>query len=303
MLFPVPPKDRLLKRRGFPRYIRSEEEFDTAIENGALSSLSPPAPFIHRDTPLVTIGSCFAGNIATALAAAGYSVVPLQVRERLFNAFALRDFMAGMCANSDLTAFVDQWELPIGQIADVRQALQKGAVVVITLGLSFVWFDKRTGEMIHDPTRRESGRLVVDDVEQLEMRATSVNDNFDAIISTIDAIRSLNPFTKLVLTLSPVPLQRAVCDYPVLAADAISKATLRCALHEVTAVALRDVYYFPSFEILRGLATMMAPIWGGDDMLSHVRHEWVDYTMSKFRQKYCVETVSQQSGIKLWTSP
>ena len=84
-------------------------------------------------------------------------------------------------------------------------------------------------------------------------------------------------------------MTRAVCDYPVTAANAISKATLRCALHEVLSLKLKNVYYFPSYELLRELASMIDVIWFEDGILSHIRAEWTTYAMSKFMQYYCIE--------------
>jgi hypothetical protein len=52
---------------------------------------------------------------------------------------------------------------------------------------------------------------------------------------------------------------------------------------------LKDVFYFPSFEILRWLAPMVdGNVWFEDGQLSHVRNAWTAYTMSKFMQYYCV---------------
>jgi hypothetical protein len=170
---------------------------------------------------------------------------------------------------------------------DLRGVLKQGAAVIITLGLSFVWFDNETDEMVFDPAQRVGTKIIVEHPERYEMRATGVPENTDALVALINAIRALNPWTKIVLTLSPLPLTRAVCDYPVAVADAISKATLRCALHEITMLKLKDVYYFPSYEILRGLATLVDVIWHDGYTISHIRKEWTDYTLSKFLAAYC----------------
>ncbi len=81
----------------------------------------------------------------------------------------------------------------------------------------------------------------------------------------------------------------AACDNPVVVADCVSKSTLRVAMDEVLRLRLKDVYYFPSFEILRWLAPMVGQVWLEDKMISHVKNRWIDYVMSKFMQFYCFD--------------
>jgi hypothetical protein len=83
-------------------------------------------------------------------------------------------------------------------------------------------------------------------------------------------------------------LRLAACDYPVIVADCISKSTLRIALHQLMNLKLNDVYYFPSFEILKWLAPMVDVIWYEDNMLAHIQKRWTDYTISTFMESYCV---------------
>ncbi len=288
MLRHLPPNDRTIRHRQFPDSIANTEQFDRAVDNGILSNLLPETPFISRETPVVTIGSCFARNIAADLIGHGYRIHRVNVSERLFSPFALRDFVVHLCSeNLDIAHFIDAWRVSQAQIEDIRRVIVEGAVVILTFGLSFVWFDTETDEIIFDPTKKVGLKLIVANPERYEMRATEVPENFEAIVDVIEGLRRLNPFTKVIATLSPVPLHRAISDYPVIVADTISKATLRCALHNVTMLGLKDVYYFPAYEILRGFASMADVIWFEDNQLSHIRKEWIAYTMSKFKAAYC----------------
>jgi hypothetical protein len=63
---------------------------------------------------------------------------------------------------------------------------------------------------------------------------------------------------------------------------------LRIALDEMLKRRIEGVYYFPSFELLRWLTPMLELIWGGDNLLQHVQPEWINYTLSKFEQFYCI---------------
>ena len=281
--------DRYGKRTVYPQSISSRQGFDAAIDRGALLGLIPEAPFITRETPIVTFGSCFAINIAKDLLAAGYNVHLIDVLERLFTAFSLRDFVLDLASEGDDSArFRDYWGVSAERMADTRAAIVGGAVVICTFGFSFVWIDKEKDEIIFDPSRKDEAlRLIVDDPDRFEMRPTDPAENFEAMMDMINAIRRLNPFAKIILTLSPVPVRRVVHDYPVMVADNISKASLVCALHQVTMARLKDVYYFPSYEILRGFASMLDVIWFEDNLLAHVQKRWIDYTMSKFKAAYC----------------
>jgi len=288
MLRPVPVGKRILGKRKFPVSIDGAAAFDDAVENCALAGFAPDHPFITRQTNIITIGSCFAQNIARAFFENNYNVTRLNVGERLFNPFALQDFTERLVSpDHDFSAFVEHWSLPEEQILAARQVLTSGAVVIITLGLSFVWYDNTTEEIIFDPMKKVGVHLLLRHPDRYEMRATGVPENTLALKRIVDALRRANPLTKVIFTLSPLPMSISVCDYPVAAADAISKATLRCALHEITKAKLEEVYYYPSYEVLRGMASMVDLIWFEDGLLSHIRRAWTDYALSKFMAAYC----------------
>jgi hypothetical protein len=61
----------------------------------------------------------------------------------------------------------------------------------------------------------------------------------------------VNPLSKVILTVSPVPLVATASDRHVLAATLYSKSVLRVAAEEVSR-AHAQVYYFPSYEIITG---------------------------------------------------
>lgn len=157
-----------------------------------------------------------------------------------------------------------------------------------------MWTDKRTGLPPLDPstkTAKASGRGSVRTLpdpsiyEMRQMTVTQVRASMHAIVSTI---RSMSRTAAVIFIVSPIPLALSASDQPVFVADCLSKSALRVAIDELRREELpSDVYYFPSFEILRWFATMVDPIWGADGLWGHVRHDWIEYTISKFRQFYC----------------
>jgi hypothetical protein len=156
----------------------------------------------------------------------------MSVSERLFNAFALQQFVEGLVSrDANLSAHTAHWNIKLEEITDIHDTIRDGAIVIITYGLALVWFDNNTDEMILDPTEKVGPKLILNEPQRYEMRVTSTHDNLDAMIATINAIRTINPFAKVILTLSPVHLSRAACDCPGIVVDSISKSTLRYALH------------------------------------------------------------------------
>lgn len=287
MLRPLDPDARYDKERQVPKSFATPEHFDFAVDRAVLANLMPEGPFIDRTTPVTTIGSCFAGNIAASLSSAGYNVHHLDVSERLFNPFALQEFTEALSASEDLTAFAARWRVDAQAAANMRTTIGQGGVLIVTFGLSFVWVDKTINQVVTDPTQKAGLRLITADPARFVMEPTGVAENVDAMAATLNAVRRINRNIKIVMTLSPVHMGRAICDYPPAAADAISKSTLRCAIHEIMSLRLHNVFYFPSFEILRWFGPMVDVTFGDMDIL-HIDPQWIAYTLSKFRQYYCV---------------
>src|SRR5579872_5582686 len=97
MLRPLSVIERIAKQRAFPQsIIAGPEEFDSTVDHTAIAGFAPAAPFITQATKIVTMGSCFAGNIARNLKNRGYEIFSLDVHERLFNPFALQQFVEGL---------------------------------------------------------------------------------------------------------------------------------------------------------------------------------------------------------------
>ena len=279
-----------LKKWAFPLRVASRQEFDRFVDMGAIRNYEPEVPFLTRSSRIVTIGSCFAQNIAKCLQARQYDVHRFDIQERLFTPFALAEFCEKLAdKTADLSEFQEHWDLDEGSISATRAVLASGAFVIVTLGLSIAWFDNETNTMIFDPARKTDSTLAYDRSGRYEMRQTTVAENVDAIWRVINALRAFHPSTQVALTLSPIPLRAVANDNPTLVADAISKSTLRVALDEIMQTRIGGIYYFPSFEILKWFAPMVAQIWFEDDMLIHVRNDWIEYTMSKFMQFYCGE--------------
>lgn len=157
-----------------------------------------------------------------------------------------------------------------GAFAAIRQA----DVVVLTLGLSEVWKDLRTGLYLNNAP---SEHLVAAYPGRFELHV------FDhaltlAMLEQIDRLLAahLRPGYRLMITVSPVPLWSTFREQDVLVANSYSKAVLRAAVEPFCAV--RDhASYFPSYEF--ALLSNPLTVWRRDDF-RHVDPVFVDYIMA-----------------------
>ncbi len=88
------------------------------------------------------------------------------------------------------------------------------------------------------------------DAERHRFRQTSVAENEQNILAIVELIRSTNPTAPIVLTLSPVPL-KATFRHISCVTDCVSKSVLRVAIDNVMSMEPDDVWYWPSFEVVR----------------------------------------------------
>lgn len=158
----------------------------------------------------------------------------------------------------------------------VRRMLAVSEVLIVTLGLSEVWRNRRDRRAFHlmpppellDPARHEHAVL-------------SVEENVENLERFHDVVRAANPGLRLVLTLSPVPLLATYVDRHAVVSDTVSKAILRVAI-DAFCRAHPDVVYFPAYEI----ATRM-PDWPYGEDNRHVRRDpVVDRIMAAFLEHY-----------------
>lgn len=119
-------------------------------------------------------------------------------------------------------------------------------VLVFTLGLTEAWEDSRDGA-IFPLAPGVAGGVYEPDLVRFR--------NFDEVETSADLIgalrfiRARNPAVRIILTVSPVPLNATMEDRHVFASTTWSKAVLRIAA-ERAARQLDACCYFPSYEII-----------------------------------------------------
>jgi hypothetical protein len=245
-----------------------------------------------------TIGSCFARNIEEELERLGLRVPTCDFRvpapefpyrpNGLLNEFnpgamarrvneALSGHGGPATTLCDVPGGVVDLLLPAGpavgreralqrrsEIAAVYSHLASAEVVIVTLGFIETWFDGLSGAYLNrmpplPALRREPGRF--------EYRRLDVSAALAHLRSMMRQL--LAQGTKIILTVSPVPIARSFEMADCVVGNEYSKAVLRvCA--ETLARESDGVDYFPSYEIVRS-----AGLSAYEDDHIHVRPEAV----------------------------
>jgi hypothetical protein len=164
----------------------------------------------------------------------------------------------------------------------VRQSvkqIQDADVVFITLGLTESWWDDKLDVPLNVPPLhfRFPGAK-----ERFRFINTDFAENLRSTEKLIRLIREKShKDVKIILTVSPVPLNHTFTDQDIIVANSYSKATLRSVAQEIF-LKSDFVDYFPSFELVtyspQGLA------WRHDQR--HVTNEMVHHVISTFLSRY-----------------
>jgi hypothetical protein len=256
----------------FPETIASLADLDRAIDEHVLSHISHDSLSLTAETRIVTVGSCFAANLAVALKAHGIAAHNLTVGEIINSTYAnLQFFRWALDVSSDVGEDI---ESRFGK-DEVGALLKNAEVIIYTLGVAPCFFDKATGAFAL-PKRSEGVRGVLSG--KYLFRTTTVEENHCNLASIVALVREVNPACKFVFSLSPVPLTATLEPRSAMEADCLSKATLRVAVEQLLSSTPRCIYW-PAFEIVRWLGTYISGMYGEEDGTTHHLSERVIRTI------------------------
>ena len=223
----------------------------------------PQQPIIGPDTRVLAVGSCFARNFTLWLAEHGFNrsfpdspynallrfgahfESPAAIAQQFRWAFDELDpsSLLWIDQNRHLIKATDEGK------RQVRQTLEQTDVLVITLGLSEVWYDKLSGEPLWRTLTAKTF-----DPERHVFRVESMAQTLHWLQS-IERLRAKHlPNLKIVYTLSPIPLKTTFRPVSAISANSVSKAVIRAALDEFMREHAdklnQQLFYFPSYEIV-----------------------------------------------------
>ena len=288
---------------------------ENRLEPECWPALSPSFA-IQPDDKVFTIGSCFARNVENSLIANGVKVPAREEADALNDAngalllnkytppsiFQEIDWALALDGRTELTEsdVADFfYYLPDGRVIDmhlhaakpetVSDAIARRSVIakifnhitssqvaVITLGYVEAWLDTKTGLFINMAPNAQMRRG--------KNRFKFVKLDYVACLDYVErafaALKNAG-IEKILVTTSPVPLQRTFTNKDVIVANNYSKSVLRAVAGAVSD-ASEGVDYFPSYESV--MLTKQPYVWYDD--LVHVQPSFVNKIMARVIQNY-----------------
>ena len=248
---------------GTVNVLPSKREYATGGIHQLIKGYVPTAPFINDATRVIGVGSCFAQYFILWLADNGFNknldTSPYNALVNYGSTFespaviaqqfrwAFDEFRSGdaLWIGKDREIFEANEE----RKCLVRKTLQQTDVLILTLGLSEVWYDQETGE----PLWRALTKRHYDPLRHV-FRVETIQDTKRHLEKIEDIRRRHLPTLRIVYTVSPVRLKATFRPVSAITANSASKAILRSALDEFLRERIelvnRELFYFPSFEIV-----------------------------------------------------
>ncbi|MCP5278853.1 MAG: GSCFA domain-containing protein [Thiobacillus sp.] len=171
----------------------------------------------------------------------------------------------------------DLWSA-IDQINTVmKEGMAQSDVLVMTLGMTEVFRKKNNGLVCNQIPVYGGGA----GLKETEFHASDYEENLANLRRAFALLRQINPAIQVVLTVSPVPLQRSFGPHDIFVNNYESKCTLRAVAAKICRE-LDWVHYFPSFEIVWGIGDTA---YQARDRL-HVKEEVVGRIIDVFLQTH-----------------
>ena len=245
-----------------------------------LSHIRNDALKIGKSSRVVTVGSCFAANMAHGLRTNGVTATNLTVGEAVNSTYANLEFFEwALCLSQSVS---DEFFQKFGK-EEVEALLRQADLLIYTLGVAPCFFEASTGKFVL-PQKGAGVRGVMKG--KYVFRTTTVQENYNNLKSIISIVRRANPAIQIVFSLSPVPLLSTLEPRSAIEADCISKATLRVAVDQVIGD-FSSCVYWPSFEIVKWLGSYIPGMYGNEDgSTHHVSEGAIDLIVRAFIQMF-----------------
>jgi len=237
----------------FPRAVVHFSNLRETIRRHLIGELKV-AQIIRPSTKVFTKGSCFAENIlimlSSILANAPEQVKEAEERTTFDFAYSLISYEEG---RSD--PFWDHF----------REA--ENPVFIYTLGVSEGFFDD-DGRYVGNSVFRGN----IAKAKDFHFRSFGIEENAAQLEDGIRRLQKLNSSCKIIVTLSPVPLEASFRPQSSsFVSDCINKSIGRATVDVVMGRGVEGLFYFPSFEMVRWVAPYYGRSpFGADD--GHPRH-------------------------------
>lgn len=275
----------------FPSKQAEFDDLSAVIENRILPGFLPRDPVFNKSSNVLTIGSCFAGELRNYLAEKGMNSDWLFVPPGLNNTFAVRNFVEWCLtgARSSDAYWYDEaasggaqkW-VPEAEQERYRAIFERIDGLVLTVGLAEVWCDTVSQGVFWRGVPKSLYNPAIH-----KCRISTVEENTENLTRIVELIHSVRPRLPIVVTLSPVPLRATFEPMSCFAADCLSKSILRVAIDGLMRRTYPNVVYWPSFEIVRWLGGHVPmSMFGDDGNTRHVNRHAVRLILDSFIRHY-----------------
>jgi hypothetical protein len=281
----------------YPTKDKLAQEGFSSIARGWL----PASPLIDLNTQVLAVGSCFARNFTNWLADHGFNKnFPESPYNALINFNADFESPAAVAQqfrwafdelDPSSLLWIDKNRHLIAATSEgkksVRETLEKTEVLIVTLGLSEVWYDRISGEPLW--------RALTDktfDADRHVFRVESAEKTLEWL-ECIERLRAKHlPEQKIIFTLSPIPLKTTFRPISAITANTVSKAILRSAMDEFFRnhenLLNKKIFYYPSYEMVMNSSSN--PF---EDDNRHLIKSITNNIISYFSQHYCSDALKQ----------
>lgn len=222
-------------------------------------------PIIEHNTPIVNIGSCFGEMLQIFLDMYDFNIIEPQMGYKYSCHSIMREVTNAI--NEITTADKDLYICDSGytdynhhRIFDkdkgeclrkiqsiehnVREALLRAEIVILTPSLTEVWRNRNTGDFILHPYPG-----VMRECQEFELHYLSVAENLECLEITRKALMKCNPSMQIIINVCPTPLRATHLHNDVIQANNASKSTVYAAVNDFC-MAHENVFYFPGFDIV-----------------------------------------------------
>ncbi|CAA6829877.1 MAG: FIG00404313: hypothetical protein [uncultured Aureispira sp.] len=264
------------------------------IKHKTTIELEPAAFSIKYEDHLMSMGSCFAQNIAQKLQDIFYNVSinpfgtlynPISIRNSLgllLNKYEFQEedlfFHNGLWnsfqhhSSFSSTSIEDTLEQINIELIKARTRLKKSHTLLITLGTAWVHELRKDNKVVSNCHKLPANRF--------KRKRLSVQEIVDSLGPLFDYLKESNPALNIILTVSPI---RHLKDG--FTENQISKSTLLLATQELVQKA-RYIHYFPAYEIM--MDDLRDYRYYADDLV-HPSNLAVEYIWEAFSKCYLEE--------------
>jgi hypothetical protein len=273
---------------------------------------------LEKGEAILTIGSCFARHIEMALQERGYKVPSLAFRvpkeelargtymmsgllnkytpfsmlneiefsfsddsgEKFIIDYDDRDGFLDAQLHTNSLVSLDRAIERRGELkAFFRSAVEQSRIVIITLGLIEGWWDDHSKVYLN---QTPSARMVKKYPNRFFFDRLTYDEALSATRRLVTALKDHGRSQqKILLTVSPVPIQRTFDTSDVIISNTYSKSVLRVVAETVSEES-DWVDYYPSYESV--MLSDRDTAW--EDDLLHVRRDVVNYNVGEMLQVY-----------------